>query len=45
MLVLGGVDILAELVGGLPELDFEAFFFGGLVSFYAGHGCWFFVVA
>ena len=37
VLVLGGVDVLAELIGGFPELLFEGFFRGGLDRLGAGH--------
>lgn len=37
VLVLGSIDVLAQLVGGLPELLFQRFFFDGFVSLDSGH--------
>ena len=37
MLVLGGIDVLAQLVGRLPKLFFQRFFFDGFVSLALGH--------
>jgi len=35
VLVLGGIDVFSEFVGGLPELLFDGFFF---LLFCFGHG-------
>ena len=37
MLVLGGVDVLAQLVGGFPELLFQWFFFAWFNCFGRSH--------
>ena len=37
VLVLGGVDVLAQLVGGLPELLFQRLRPGFFLSFASGH--------